>query len=82
MTIRATQKNKISEETFKALAEEILNEKTQQFLTLIHSNNFEEFTKNLPQTNLEAKKDIEALMKRLDSIESNKLDKILEILTK
>lgn len=32
------------------------------------------------ETNLESKKDIEALMKRLDSIESNKLDKILEIL--
>ena len=32
------------------------------------------------ETNLDSKKDIEALMKRLDSIESNKLDKILEIL--
>jgi uncharacterized membrane protein len=32
------------------------------------------------ETNLESKKDIETLMKRLDSIESNKLDKILEIL--
>ena len=32
------------------------------------------------ETNLESKKDIENLMKRLDSIESNKLDKILEIL--
>ena len=30
------------------------------------------------ETNLEAKKDIETLMKRLDSIECNKLDKILE----
>ncbi len=44
------KKNKITIETFKLLAEEILNEKTQQFLTLINSNNFEEFTKNLPQT--------------------------------
>jgi len=34
------------------------------------------------ETNLEAKKDIETLMKRLDSIESEKLDKILEILKK
>ena len=34
------------------------------------------------ETNLEAKKDIETLMKRLDSIESTKLDKILEILKK
>ena len=34
------------------------------------------------ETNLEAKKDIEELTKRLDSIENNKLDKILEILKK
>jgi uncharacterized membrane protein len=32
------------------------------------------------ETNLESKKDIETLMKRLDSIENNKLDKILEII--
>jgi uncharacterized membrane protein len=32
------------------------------------------------ETNIEAKKDIETLMKRLDSIESDKLDKILKIL--
>ena len=32
------------------------------------------------ETNVEAKKDIENLTKRLDSIESEKLDKILEIL--
>ena len=32
------------------------------------------------ETNLEAKKDIETLMRRLDSIENNKLDKILEII--
>lgn len=32
------------------------------------------------ETNLDTKKDIEILMKRLDSIESEKLDKILEIL--
>src|ERR1035437_3825769 len=34
------------------------------------------------ETNLEAKKDIEVLTKRLESIEDNKLDKILEILKK
>ena len=34
------------------------------------------------ETNLEAKKDIEMLMKRLDSIENDKLNKILEILKK
>lgn len=32
------------------------------------------------ETNLESKKDIETLMKRLDSIENNKLDKILKTL--
>ena len=32
------------------------------------------------ETNIEAKKDIEKLMKRLDSIEHDKLEKILEIL--
>lgn len=32
------------------------------------------------ETNVEAKKDIEILMKRLDSIEREKLDKILEVL--
>jgi uncharacterized membrane protein len=34
------------------------------------------------ETNLETKKDIEILMKRLDSIENDKLDKILEIIKK
>ena len=32
------------------------------------------------ETNVDAKKDIEILMKRLDNIEENKLDKILKIL--
>lgn len=34
------------------------------------------------ETNIEAKKDIETLMKRLDAIETGKLDKILEKLEK
>ncbi len=34
------------------------------------------------ETNIEAKKDIEVLMKHLDSIESDKLNKILEIIEK
>ena len=34
------------------------------------------------ETNVEAKKDVEDLMKKLDSIDSDKLDKILEILNK
>ncbi|MEI6660054.1 MAG: DUF1003 domain-containing protein [bacterium] len=32
------------------------------------------------ETNLESKKDVEMLMKRLDSIENDKLDKILRVL--
>lgn len=34
------------------------------------------------ETNLKSNKDIEVLMKRLDSIENNKLDKILKVLEK
>jgi len=34
------------------------------------------------ETNVESKKDIEMLMKKLDSIENNKLNKILEIIEK
>ncbi len=34
------------------------------------------------ETNLENKKDIETLMKRLDDIEENKLDKIIDLLKK
>jgi uncharacterized membrane protein len=34
------------------------------------------------ETNIEAKNDIETLTKKIDSIESNKIDKILEILEK
>ncbi len=49
------KKNKIPAETFKLLSEEILNGKSQQFLTLIASQNFEEFTTNLPQTKEEHK---------------------------
>ena len=33
------------------------------------------------ETNIEAKKDIETLMKRLDSIETEKLDKIIKIIS-
>ena len=44
------KKEKLPAETFKLLAEEILNEKSQEFLTLINSKNFEEFTNHLPQT--------------------------------
>lgn len=64
------KKNKISPETFKLLAEEILNEKTQQFLTLINSNNFEEFTKNLPQTKEEHEglREIKSVIKNLEKL--------------
>jgi histidyl-tRNA synthetase len=63
------KKNKIKAETFELLAQEILNEKSEHFLTLINSKNFEEFTTHLPQTKeeheglREIKKVIEALEK-------------------
>lgn len=64
------KKNKIPAETFNLLAKEILNEKSQQFLTLIASQNFEEFTKNLPQTKDEHKglKEIKEVIEALEKL--------------
>lgn len=64
------KKNKIPNETFTLLAEEILNEKSQKFLTLIHSQNFEEFTTNLPQTKEEHKglKEIKDVIESLEKL--------------
>ncbi len=44
------RKSKVSGDVFKEGAEVIFGEKTQEFLTLVNSNNFEEFTSRLPQT--------------------------------
>ncbi|HEY4494546.1 MAG TPA: ATP phosphoribosyltransferase regulatory subunit, partial [Candidatus Paceibacterota bacterium] len=44
------KKNKIPPDIFASVADEILKEKSPQFLTLLNSKNFEEFTSHLPQT--------------------------------
>ncbi len=64
------KKNKIPAETFVMLAEEILNEKSQQFLTLISSQNFAEFTTNLRQTKEEHKglKEIKEVINALEKL--------------
>ncbi len=44
------KKDKVKPEWFEAASTEVLGDKTQQFLTLLNSKNFEEFTRQLPQT--------------------------------
>ncbi|MEI6304922.1 MAG: histidine--tRNA ligase [Candidatus Taylorbacteria bacterium] len=44
------KKDKMKPETFELGAKELLGENTQKFLTLLNSQNFEEFTSRLPQT--------------------------------
>lgn len=44
------KKKKVPVDIFETSVTEILGEKTKQFITLLNSKNFEEFTKNLPQT--------------------------------
>ncbi|MEK7095134.1 MAG: histidine--tRNA ligase [Patescibacteria group bacterium] len=44
------KKKKVPVDIFETGVTEILGEKTEQFITLLNSENFEEFTKNLPQT--------------------------------
>lgn len=44
------KKNKLSEEVFTDSIKELLTEKTAEFLTLINSQNFEQFISRLPQT--------------------------------
>lgn len=44
------KKKKVPVDIFETSVTEILGEKTKQFITLLNSENFEEFTKNLPQT--------------------------------
>ncbi len=44
------KKDKVKPEWFEAAAMEVLGDKTKQFLTLLNSKNFEEFTSQLPQT--------------------------------
>lgn len=44
------KKDKVKPEWFEAAATEILGNKAREFLTLLNSKNFEEFTTKLPQT--------------------------------
>jgi histidyl-tRNA synthetase len=44
------KKDKLKPEAFELGAKELLGDKSQQFLTLLNSKNFEEFTGTLPQT--------------------------------
>ncbi len=44
------KKDKVKPEWFETAATEVLGDKTQKFLTLLNSMNFEEFTTQLPQT--------------------------------
>jgi histidyl-tRNA synthetase len=44
------RKDKVKQEWFEAAATEVMGDKTQEFLTLLNSKNFEEFTSRLPQT--------------------------------
>lgn len=44
------KKRKITPDLFKNGVKEILEEESDAFITLLNSENFEEFTKNLPQT--------------------------------
>lgn len=75
------KKAKISEENFKLISEEILGNNTQKFLTLINSQNFEEFTNNLPQTKEEHQglKEIKKVIEGLErlGISNTKFDQTL-----
>ncbi len=64
------KKEKLQKDTFELLAQEILNDKSQQFLTLINSNNFEEFTTHLQQTKEEHEglKEIKSVIESLEKL--------------
>ncbi len=67
------KKAKISAENFRLISEGILGEKSQKFLTLMNSKNFEEFTKNLPQTKEEHEglKEIKQVVESLEKLGIN-----------
>ena len=44
------KKDKVKQEWFEAATAEIMGERTREFLTLLNSKNFEEFTSRLPQS--------------------------------
>jgi histidyl-tRNA synthetase len=64
------RKDKVKQEWFEAAATEVLGDKTETFLTLLNSKNFEEFITRLPQTKeehagLKEIKDVIAGLERL-----------------
>lgn len=64
------KKNKIPPDIFASVADEILKEKSPQFLTLLNSKNFEEFTSHLPQTKDEHEglKEVKKLIESLEKL--------------
>lgn len=64
------KKEKLPKDTFELLAQEILNDKNQQFLTLINSKNFEEFTTHLQQTKEEHEglREIKSVIESLEKL--------------
>ncbi len=64
------KKHKVSKEIFAQGVEEILKDKSSQFLTLLNSENFEEFTKNLRQTHEEHEglKEIQYVIESLEKL--------------
>lgn len=62
------KKNKISAEDFDASVKELLTEKSAEFLTLINSQNFEQFISRLPQT-LEVSEKVEEIKNVIAQLE-------------
>lgn len=64
------KKRKIPDEVWRKGVEEIAGEKSQELVTLLNSENFEEFTKNLPQTKEEHEglAEIRELIARLEKL--------------
>ncbi len=64
------KKHKVSREIFAQGVEEILKDKSLQFITLLNSENFEEFTKNLQQTHGEHEglKEIQHVLQSLEKL--------------
>jgi histidyl-tRNA synthetase len=64
------RKAKMPKETFEEAAREIVGDKTASFLTLLNSQNFEEFSKNLPQTATEHEglKEVKAVIAGLEAL--------------
>lgn len=64
------KKDKVKPEWFEAAAMEVLGDKTQKFIAILNSHNFEEFSAHLPQTKEEhvGIKDIQAVIAGLERL--------------